>query len=107
MDLIFSVEVPFGIKEEGGQYISYCPVLDVYSQGSTKHSAQENLVEALQLFLISCYERGTLQTVLNDSGFSPAADLERAEIRQYPNLSSITVPLPFELSDSRLSQCLA
>ena len=48
-----------------------CPVLDVFSQGTTREDARKNLEEALQLFLTSCIERGTLDEVLKDCGFVP------------------------------------
>ena len=56
---------------EGAYYISVCPPLDVFSQGETEEAALANLAEALQLFVESCYERGTLEGVLKDCGFVP------------------------------------
>ena len=48
--------------------MSCCPILDVWSQGETKDKALNNLNEALQLFLISCFDRGTLVEVLKKCG---------------------------------------
>ncbi len=64
--------VPAEVREEGAYYISVCPPLDVYSQGDTEEAALVNLAEALHLFMESCFERGTLEKVLKDSGFEPA-----------------------------------
>lgn len=50
-------------------YIACCPILDVITQGETETKAKENLADALYLFLTSCYERGTLDIVLKESGF--------------------------------------
>jgi predicted RNase H-like HicB family nuclease len=36
-------------REEGG-YTSFCPELDISSQGSTIEEARSNLIEALELF---------------------------------------------------------
>jgi hypothetical protein len=33
--------------------------------------ARENLIEALKLFLITCFEKGTLDIVLKECGFKP------------------------------------
>ncbi|MCY3835376.1 MAG: type II toxin-antitoxin system HicB family antitoxin [Anaerolineaceae bacterium] len=61
--------MPFEVSLEGGYYISSCPPLDVLSQGDTEQEAIDNLEEALGLFLEGCYENGTLETVLKESGF--------------------------------------
>ena len=50
-------------------YVSHCPELDVFSQGKTEESAIKNLHEALELFIESCYENGTLLDVLRESGY--------------------------------------
>jgi predicted RNase H-like HicB family nuclease len=69
MTAVFEVQLPFSVKREGKWFVSNCPPLDVCSQGPTAKKATENLVDALQLFLLSCYERGTLDRVLRESGF--------------------------------------
>ena len=68
-----SVEVEFTLPVEvresdsGAAYrVSVCPPLDVFSQGETEEAALANLAEALQLFIESCIERGTLEEVLKD-----------------------------------------
>ena len=74
----------------GAYYISVCPPLDVFSQGETEEAALANLAEALQLFVESCYERGTLEEVLKDCGFALAGnDTEVAEHERV-----VRVPLP-------------
>ena len=65
----FDLQLPYEVKKEGKWFIAACPVLDVYSQGTTDAKAKKNLIEALQLFIESCYERGTLDQVLKESGF--------------------------------------
>jgi hypothetical protein len=46
-----------------------CPSLNVYSQGSSKEDAKRCLREAIELWLESCLERGTLDEALRESGF--------------------------------------
>ena len=62
-------------RSHGGAtgFVSFCPALDVYSQGPSEEAAIENLAEALQLFVESCLARGTLDRVLKDCGFEPEA----------------------------------
>ena len=38
------------IEKEGEGYVSFCPELDVASQGDTIEEARANLIEALELF---------------------------------------------------------
>lgn len=80
MDARVQVEfsVPAEVREEGAYFVSGCPALDLYSQGETKEAALDNLGEALQLFLESCYERGTLEEVVKrrTAGMSRARYLQ-------------------------------
>jgi predicted RNase H-like HicB family nuclease len=41
------------IEREGDGYISFCPEVDVASQGNTVQEASENLREAVELFFES------------------------------------------------------
>ena len=63
--------VPAEVWRDGNHFVSFCPPLDVYSQGPDEKAALDNLVEALQLFIGSCIDRGTLDQVLKDCGFEP------------------------------------
>ena len=56
------------VRREDGAYISRWAPLDVHSQGDTRDDAVTNLIEAVQLFVESCIERGTLEAVLADLG---------------------------------------
>lgn len=38
------------IEREGNGYVSFCPELDIASQGDTIEEARNNLIEALELF---------------------------------------------------------
>lgn len=38
------------IEREGSGYVSFCPELDIASQGDTVQEARENLREVLELF---------------------------------------------------------
>jgi predicted ATP-grasp superfamily ATP-dependent carboligase len=58
-------------------YISSCDLLDVHSQGRSEKEALDNLVEALQLFVETCYEQGTLEQVLKAQGLLPGGGDER------------------------------
>ena len=71
MGISIEFELRAKIRKKGARFISSCPLLDVFSQGRTRHEAGRNLVDALASFLTSCYERGTLDAVLRESGILP------------------------------------
>ena len=96
MRVTFNVVVPVRVKKEGRYFISSCPALKVSSQATTEKKAKSNLIEAVSLFLVSCYERGTLDQVLKECGFVPAHDKKSKKRRREPQGETITVPLPFD-----------
>ncbi len=89
----FKMSVLAHVKVEDGTYISHCPALEVYSQGATEQGAISNLVEALQLFLESCYERGTFEQVLRECNFRPSESLFAIPHEKADGLI-VDVPLP-------------
>lgn len=92
--VIFKLSLPFTVKKKRMYYVSCCPVLDVWSQGETREKAIENLREALQIFLLDCFERGTLEKVLKESGFS-ALKTQIQVKEKSDERHEIDVPLPF------------
>ena len=100
--ITFRVSLPIQITKKEKHYVSCCPVMDVWSQGETKKRATENLREALQLFFIDCYERGTLDKVLKDSGFTAARTPPKKKIS--PSKNRIDIALPF-IIDDRHARC--
>jgi predicted RNase H-like HicB family nuclease len=64
----------FGIiTKQDGLYIAHCPPLDITTQGSTENEAKKNLAEASELFVVSCFERGTFEQALRELGWHVAA----------------------------------
>jgi predicted RNase H-like HicB family nuclease len=88
------------IKREGDWYIARCPPLDIASQDKTVAEAKKNLMEASELFLTSCLERGTLEQALRESGFVPF----KAKPRNVPNAFPIAIPVPFRFEKSLLGR---
>ena len=62
MNINFKAKIFTKPSEVG--FVSFCPDLDVWSQGDTEAEAKEMIQEAVQLFLESCWEMGTLHKVL-------------------------------------------
>jgi len=94
-------QLPAIIKKKGKWYVSSCPLLDVYSQGRTKEEAEQNIIDALASFLMSCYERGTLDAVLREAGLVAVAQPEAPDVKLSPKFVSVKVPLPFEIKAPR------
>ena len=65
----FTIELPVKLTKGEKWHVASCPILDVHSQGDTVEEAKSNLTEALTLFFLSCFERGTLDEVLRECGF--------------------------------------
>ena len=65
-ELIYRAE----IYPEGDQYVGVCPELNVSSFGDTSREAEESLQEAVEAFLEGCQMLGTLEEVLQESGFT-------------------------------------
>ncbi len=104
----FNLSVPVKTTKKKKWYLASCPILDVHSQGETEKKAKENLGEALSLFLISCFERGTLDAVLKNCGFKAAYPPPPATKR--PPITEkdyINVPIPLLVSQNSQVQCHA
>jgi len=96
MRIDMRLSLPAEVKKQGDWYVSRCPILDVYSQGETQKKALENLVEALRLFFVSCFERGTLDAVLKSCGFTAMKTAKPAQAAKGPKY--VDVPIPFRTS---------
>ena len=96
----FLMKVPAKVRQEGGVFYSSCPVFDVHSQGDTQQSALDHLVEALQVFVETCYEQGTLHQVLKEQGFMPGHQEDPQE------QAGCTINVPFALIARRHAENL-
>lgn len=55
---------------ENDQYVALCPELDVSSFSDTPEEAKQALKEAVEAFLEECRNMGTLEEVLEESGYT-------------------------------------
>lgn len=60
----FRIKVPVKIAKRKRWFLASCPILDLHSQGETQKKGQQNLGEAMRVFFLSCFERGTLDRIL-------------------------------------------
>jgi predicted RNase H-like HicB family nuclease len=65
-----NLDTTIRIWREGSQYIAHALPLDVASSGDTPQSARQALHEAVELFVATAREQGTLIEVLEECGYS-------------------------------------
>ena len=65
MEIQFSVQ----IWREGAQFVAHAMPLDLASSGPTPPAARQALDEAVDLFLKTAADHGTLGEVLEDAGY--------------------------------------
>ena len=104
----FEANLPVILKEDEqiGHIIACCPILDVITQGPTKEEAKKNLIEALNLFFISCYEHGTLDEVMKECGFVALAGRKKPSIKTTTH-DIINVKIPFYSPEQTAEECHA
>jgi predicted RNase H-like HicB family nuclease len=61
--------IPVVYFEEGSVIIAHCVPLDVSSCGNDLEEARRNIRDAVAGFIETCEEMGTLEEVLEESGF--------------------------------------
>jgi predicted RNase H-like HicB family nuclease len=64
--------------KEGGTYVAYVPELDLSSCGATNDEARKNIRDAVQGFLETSADMGSLDWVLEEAGYRRKGDLWEA-----------------------------
>lgn len=64
-----NIEYTVQIWKEGNQFVAHAMPLDVMSSGDTPDSARRALDEAVHLFLVTAAEHGTLEEILEETGY--------------------------------------
>jgi len=67
---VVNVVLEVQLIKEGDYIVSYCPALELSSFGITEDEAKEGFDGALEIFLQDTHEKGTLERVLLDLGWS-------------------------------------
>ena len=67
---VVNVSVEVELNKQGDYIVSYCPALELSSFGLTEDEAKEGFEGALHTFLQDTHEKGTLERVLLDLGWS-------------------------------------
>ena len=85
----FRLLLRYSIKKDGEWFIASNDALDLVTQGESEENALANFREVATLFVESCYRRGTLYEVLNESGVLLPVDAQEPE----EDMMEILMPL--------------
>ncbi|MFQ5628229.1 MAG: type II toxin-antitoxin system HicB family antitoxin [bacterium] len=87
--------------EEEGVIVALCPQLQVSSFGNTLQEAETSIREAIELFFEGCESLGTLDEILEESGFrkSNGKWVQRKPVK--------TTETTFQWADSKTLFCFA
>ena len=66
------------IFKEGKTYVAYVPSLDVSSCGATDEEARRNIRDAVRGFLATSADMGTLDEILQETGYEREGENWRA-----------------------------
>ena len=86
------IEFTGRILRERRTFIAHAVELDVSSCGGTKEKALRNLKEAVRLFLEEAEKMGTLEQILEESGYSKTK--RRIASPKFISVQRVTLPLP-------------
>ncbi|HEX3552909.1 MAG TPA: hypothetical protein VIA62_06740 [Thermoanaerobaculia bacterium] len=64
-----NLDLTIYVSKEGRQYVAHAMPLDVVSSGPTPEAAREAVYEAVRAFLLTAADSGTLDQVLEESGY--------------------------------------
>ncbi len=64
-----NIDYTVQIWQEGGQFIAHAMPLDIMSSGTTPQESREALQEAVELFIATASEPGTLSDILAEVGY--------------------------------------
>jgi len=87
------IEFSVVVEEKEGYFLASCDSLDVYAEGATHDDAKDHIGEALDVFVTTCIEMGSLERVLSDAGYKKAVHEDTVR----PNLKEELVSVPFSL----------
>ena len=64
-----NIDYTVNIWREGDQYVAHAMPLDVASSGADPEAARRAVDEAVRAFIASCAKAGTLDAVLEETGY--------------------------------------
>jgi len=101
----FVVKMPIEINKEDDVFVSICHPFNICSQGDNETEAVENLKEAIELFITTCFEMGTFEQVMKECGFQVQKRVKKNKKVKQP---FVDVPINFiAVHSTKIAQCNA
>ena len=88
-----TIEFPVLIKDKGEYFVASCESLDIHAEGSSRREAKRRIMDALDVFVSTCIEMGTLEEVMKESGYEKIVH----DTNSKPDLNEEIVSVPFSL----------
>jgi predicted RNase H-like HicB family nuclease len=87
-------DIPYTVHifKEGETYVAYGPELDLSSCGATNDEARKNIRDAVQGFLETSAEMGTLDEILEEAGYAQEGNSWRAP--EFVSLDRVVASIP-------------
>jgi len=95
-----NIELPITMRDKGDYVVASCRQLDIHAEGSSIQEAKLHITQALDAFITTCLEMGSLEAVLKDCGFSKITH----ETHQVPNQDEEYINVPISLLASNHEQ---
>jgi predicted RNase H-like HicB family nuclease len=92
MDHNASYSLPITIFQEGESFVAYTPALDLSTVGKTEAEAKRMFSEAIEIFFEELRNMGTLDSVLEDLGWTK--EKQRFEPPKIIEHSLVSVQIP-------------
>jgi predicted RNase H-like HicB family nuclease len=106
LKIVFSFTAAFRPSEKSGAWVSWCPELDLFSQGETLDRAFDALKETVRSWITHCYKQGILDDSLIKRGWSVSKSepgesfvvdglsLQKHKLAEYPHSRSLEIDVP-------------
>ena len=91
------------VSDVSGLYVSWCPMLDIKSQGTSMEQAKASLDDSVRLFVVHCFRRGILEEVLKKLGLKEIPE-DAPEPEEHISVRPIPVAVPKPEVDSWLGE---
>lgn len=72
----YKLKAAIRYDDSAGVHVGWCPMLDIFSQGTTPDEAKTALTSALTMYLKHCFRRGILDNILRGRGLEASDEPE-------------------------------
>ncbi len=96
----FAVSLPVIILKEGTKFVAHTPVLDISTSADTFEKVQKRFEEVVQIFLEELQEKGTMDEVLSDLGWTKVKRQWTPPVLVKHDMEQIMIPIALNHASS-------